>query len=263
MTQFEIAIFETDELHEHCKSEFGRYSAYEAAKRARDFVEGAFDRSSQHSVDVSVSYSTPDAPIENPGCMKDDYFHAYHPCDDCECHYPSQYPNLHTWFQDWLEGSCGPYTVARDVNILLTDQNGGGCGAGGRTPPVATAGGAFTIAKEFDDYQTHSTDDVMWDIDTLLEEIGHTLIMNDNGPDMIDDDDDGKDHDSGTIYERTTRYGTHYYTMTPMGITGNTSYNNCGWWVDKSRWDPGSETAPEDGFEGRYSGCTEDYFGTQ
>ncbi len=133
----------------------------------------------------------------------------------------------------------------KDCNLLLTAASGGGLGG----PREACAGGSFVLAEAYDEYRPWGAEPAFNKVDTLLEELGHTLVHGMEDRDYGEEGGDGVGaHDSGTLYEHD---GT--YAITPIGISGDTRYNNCGERVDKDRWNG-------DAWEARYSECTERYF---
>lgn len=244
MGHFEVALFSTRGLHERCEREFG--DGWKARDVAAAFVEGAFDRSETHTVDV-VRVETPvDAPRERvPGS-----FEAPFPGDGADegegrAGTDGRWPNLRRWWNVCLnESDEVDATPAKDCNLLLTAADGSGLGG----PREACAGGSFVVAASYDEYQPWDQDPAFNKVDTLLEELGHTLVHDMEDLDYGDHGDGVVAHDSGTLYEHDG-----VYAITPIGISGDTRYNNCGERVDKERWNG-------DAWEARYSECTERYF---
>lgn len=231
MGSFEVAVFTTSDLYWDCSSEFG--DGYEARDIAAEFIEGAFSRSTNHTVTVLK----PDTRVSAPQEQINDSFKAQPPCSGPI----GTWEDLRDWWDYWVnDAACkDPHTEAADCNLLLTGASGGGLGG----PREACAGGAFTIANNYDSYQNWDDQPAFNQVDTVLEELGHTLVS-----DMSNEDDGTIPHDSGRLYEHN---GT--YAITPIGITGDTDYNNCNEYVNKSRWD-------ENAWEARYSPCTEEHF---
>jgi hypothetical protein len=220
---FEIAVFSTTELFEDCDNAFG--DGFKGRDIVIEFINGAFGRSDTHSVSIEPATDIIDAPQEGVGGP----FEAKVPCSP----YDGEWSDLRSWWDFWFnEAGCkDPHTKEKDCNLLLTAASSGG--TGGPREPVA--GGAFTIADEYSSYKEWDKDPAFNKVDTVLEEVGHTLVS-----DMVDNDyddyyghpngDGTLGHDSGRLYEHNGKYA-----ITPIGITGDTDFNNCGDEVDKSR----------------------------
>lgn len=253
MATFEVAIFTTQQLYDDCSDEFYCYwcdPGYKGIEAAEDVVEEAFSHSDDHSVNVKTANSSEyivDPPVESIH----DSFRAHHPCDSSESYYRAHYNNLRDYFIDWLNGSCSDgHPTGADVRLLCSAATGGGLGGG----ITGVTGGAFKIAKDWSNskYSTGDEYSVGNKVDTVLEECGHCFIDSNQ-----DDDGDGKGHDWGMVHERQDGNGDYFYTMTPMGVTGITSKNNCYDYVHKADWDPDD---PDDGWEADYSNCAQDAF---
>lgn len=236
MATFEITLYSTSQLYQDCKDRFS--DGFRARDLAKEFIDGAFDRSNNHNVDVSLASVKVQAPTE----LIHNSFEAPEPCHSGSDFY---WPNLRDWWEYWIdEASCkDTSSKSKDCNLLLTAADGAGLGG----PREACAGGAFHIADNYTYYQDWGTDSAFNKVDTLLEELGHTLIGN-----MPNKDDGTTAHDSGRLYEHS---GT--FAITPLGITGDTDYNNCNEFVDKSRLANPSDPQV---WEARYSPCTEKHF---
>lgn len=70
MGSFEVAVFTTSDLYWDCSSEFG--DGYEARDIAAEFIEGAFSRSTNHTVTVLK----PDTRVSAPQEQINDSFKA-------------------------------------------------------------------------------------------------------------------------------------------------------------------------------------------
>jgi len=222
MSQFDIAVWTSQELFNN--------EGYDAQNMAKEFIEGAFNRSNNHSVDVTLADAKVDAPKEYANSS----FNGPLPCNDS---FYDDFNHLLHWFREWLDCN-NPPEYATDCNLLITHGETGGLGGGND----AYAHVGKNLAK-FYSYQTYGFSSKHDSVDTLLEEVGHSLIQN-----MENQDDNTVSHDSGTLFSHP---GGH--TITPLGITGDTAYNNCNEYVDKSQWSG-------DGWEARYSECTESNF---
>lgn len=240
MGSFDVAVFTTGDLYNHCNDEFG--DGFAGRDIAIDFIEGAFNRSSNHSVNTIAASDivhTPTEKIREP-------FEAPAPC--YEGLGDVSWTDLRDYWKFWIEDAdCkDPHASGKDCNLLLSDTPNGGLGGG----KYACSGGAFVVASNYSSYENYGFDPAFNKVDTILEEVGHCLVSNMKDEDYGDNNGDGKiPHDSGRLY--STFEG---YTITPIGITGDVDYNNCGKFVDKDGLWSG------DGWNARYSPCTEDYF---
>lgn len=267
MGSFEIGLFITQELHDWCANNSTEASGggYAAQDISADFIEGAFNRMSNHSVNVKKEDKLIDAPTEN---LNSD-FRARYPCDRKNGTGDAKdWASLRSWFKEWYKNSTCfvPHVLAKDCAILLTNATGGGSAFG----QFATAGGSRIIAEKLSSYSnwgsangTSDSDPDAWNkVDTLLEEIGHsltiaTVYMNDN--DGSSNSGDGrKDHDNGALIKHPA-YNDEYYAITPIGITADTDYNNCGDYVQKSRW-MNDANGTVKSWEAKWSTCTASYF---
>jgi hypothetical protein len=233
---FEIGLFVTRGLYDRCTAELD--DCWKARDIAATFIEGAFARSESHTVTVECAPEPVDAPTDRIRTS-------------CEAPHPRhgtvrRWPTLRRWWGACLDCPAPdrPVGFSKDCNLLLTAAPGGGLGG----PREACAGGSFRIAEAFDEYHEWGTGPAFNAVDTLLEEVGHSLIDGMADRDYGDDGDGVVAHDSGTLYEHDG-----VFAITPLGISGDTRYNNCGERVDKHRWNG-------DAWEARYSECTERYF---
>ncbi|ACV47082.1 MULTISPECIES: hypothetical protein [Halomicrobium] len=221
MATFDVTVYTSKEAHSN--------DGFDARDMAIEFIEGAFNRSDNHSVDATASDSIVDAPVE----YANDPFKGPMPCHS----YRTWYDDLLHWFREWLD--CNePSEIATDCNLLVTYGTTGGLGGG--DDAYACVGEKLV---QFDSYEEYGYETKHDSVDTLLEELGHALVSN-----MENEDDDKVAHDSGYIFHHSEGN-----TITPIGITGDTDYNNCNVYVNKDRWDG-------EGWEARYSQCTEDNF---
>lgn len=243
MGTFEIAVFTSEKLYNHCDDDFG--NGFEARDMAIEFIEGAFERSSDHSVVVEPADQTINAPQESINSS----FESTVPCSS----ETGTWADLWDWWKYWLnKADCNdPHTYEKDCNLLLTDADGGGLG-GGR---IACSGGGYVVADNYDSYKDYGFEEEFGKAETILEEVGHCLVKDMEDEDYGDDDGDGQlAHDSGDLFYHDPINGKSGYTITPIGVTGDEEYNNCGEKVDKD------ENWNESGWEARYSSCTEEYF---
>lgn len=234
MSHFEIAVFTTIKNYNKSLNEFGY--GFEARDKAVEFLERAFKRSSQHTASVSPADEQIDAPQEEIRSS----FEAQVPCTN----HIGTWGNLRKWWDYWInDATCkDPHTYGKDCNLLLTAANGGGLGSNN----ASVVGGSVTAAKA-----NPSAD---WGYGTkylkaknILHEVGHALLNN------VENKDDSKLlHDTARVYSHSNGN-----TITPMGITGDITQHNC---VDATYWHTNKNNWPDDGYELRYSDCTEDNF---
>lgn len=231
---FQVAVFTTDELYNDCEDYFGY--GYEARNIAMDIIEGAFDRSSRHSVEVNRGSKVISAPQEHMSGP----FQAYRPCGS----YMVEWNDLRDWWEFWVEeASChDPHAQGRDCALLLTAADGGGRGAN----EAACVGGAFKVAKQFSSYEEYGYTEAHKKAKNILHEVGHNLTHN-----MENQDDLQLAHDSAQLH-----YHFEGNTITPMGISGDATENNG---ADETYWHTNKrDNYDGQGWELKYSDVTED-----
>lgn len=249
MSDWEIALYQTYSLWDYCDTEYG--DGYRAQKRAKTYIEGAFEAIRNdysdvpdHTVTVLTPSSTPNAPQQ---AIRPD-FTSKHPC------YTGlgdiNYDNLVQWFSDWT--GCKDEVRGQHCTALLTNGSNDGGGLGQTAKDYNHAGastGRFIgdLPSTYDRYgpekpDTNNAHDAMG---TLMHEIGHSLQSFNN-----DADSDGMHHDVGY-------YDSYYDSMTPMGITngdnecsdpnGSSSYVELCWSeCSVKHWDYNNDEDPND-----------------
>lgn len=238
MANFEIAVFVTKDVYDD--------NGYQARDRVATFTEGAFGETSRHTVDVLRADETPNPPQEKINSSVS---------GNCICDWTldCSWDNLLDWWDDWLIYSeCNDsHTQAADCNLLVTAADGGGLGGGrNSTPGTAITNGGLDLKdlpSSYEPYVWTTAGKKMW---VALQEMGHSLIDG-----MPDSDGDGTGHDSARVIEDPDN-GKE--TITPMGITGDATWNrdlqnNCGKAYDKSSVDGKSACFWNDS-------CTTKYF---
>lgn len=204
------------------------------------FIEHAFSRS-DHSVTVNRMDNKISAPIEEVGT-------SFTAPDPCEGDYADSGDLQWGGLWDWWERKISCLNDPVGQNILLTKDDAGGRGGDHR----AVAGESFKIAEHYSSTQDYTFESAGNQVDTILEELAHAMDENLQNLDYGHEGDGGSNpdtaHDSGVL--DSTTYG---YAITPIGITDDTEFNNCGERVSKARW---SGT----GWSHRYSDCTEKRF---
>ena len=252
VTTHDVVLFETYDLQNYCDDNYG--SSWRAANRAKTWIEGAFDQTSDYDVTVSIATdSAPNPPQEGPA--RDDF------TTSCLCHwqYNCTYNNLWVWWVDWLNNSdCkDPHDDANDCRMLLTNYDSSGLGSS----KTAVACIGQKVAELSSAYSRFGNQPRHNGMDTVLEELGHCLInwdSSNNNCDHKDDDGDGRSHDSGAVLYDST---ADDYGITPMGLAGDRCHNNCSddSLLDTpycfSRCDDDGDGEP-DGWVLEYSDCT-------
>jgi hypothetical protein len=247
MTTYEISVFITQELYDYADQQFNdpRRPQY----RALDFIEGAVEYWGDHTVNRVYPDKTPDPPYECPDGSVNNSF-----CGPCICRPLDRccWNHMYDWWKDWYQSSCkDPHAEAADCNVLLTKAHDCAGRGGGK---FAVAGAGEYICELPTDWRRalYNTDEAqaMW---ITLQEVGHSLI--DEG-DMSQCDNDGDNdsfsHDSGRIYDPSG--WEPYYT--PMGVTGDTTENNCCRSMQESK--SNINTSTDKGMH--YSKCSNDNF---
>lgn len=158
MATFDVTVYETAELANQVSGQ--------AKNRAKTYIEGAFSYSS-HSVNVTLSSTNPNAPIEQ--CQTS--FTANDPC------YPTStvsYSYLSNWWRDYVQ--CVLADDIMDADLLLTAKDGGL----GRTVDdrYAVAEGGPDVASLPSSYEQYGCDSggPFDDMQQVLHELAHALL---------------------------------------------------------------------------------------
>lgn len=234
MGNFQLSVFTTHELYNKCENDgLGGYAARDTAV---DFLRQAFSKSPNHTSDVEVGSTKIPAPQEEIRSS----FSARKPCTFDTAYYD----NLNDWWGDYT--ACTSLNKSKDCDLLLTAATGSGLGG----PPYACAGGGYEAAVYYatTGIKDYTDDSAGNKVDAILEEAGHCFSQDVSDLDYINYGDGTIAHDNGVLFE----HGGSYY-ITPIGIGGDTQYNNCGQEVNKSRWNG-------TGWEHQYSDCEETHF---
>lgn len=225
MAEYEVAVYITDALYNYGQSDFN--DGFVAQKRARKYIQGAFDR-----IGHSVSFLTPSATPNAPTQKYDKSFTTACPCD---IRYNCSYGSLLDWFKDWIE--CNNKPQAADSNLLLSNKetaNGGNAYPGGIYAHSQTG---KLIARLPDQYHGYGYKKKYNGMETGLHEIAHNLMG-----DVGDEDQDGAGH-----HDVASAYGhsqTQPDTISAMEVEGST--NDCGYLID---------TSNVEGYEMLWSDC--------
>lgn len=108
MATFEIGVHVTNQLYNK--------HGFTPRDKAAEYIEGAFDQTSRHDVNIVKNYYRIYAPIEE----SQESFYAYDPCTDENI----PYNNLSNWWLDELDCDVDSADKGSDVNLLLTDSTG-------------------------------------------------------------------------------------------------------------------------------------------
>lgn len=250
MTTYKIRIWLSNELIEF--SQKWENDAYKAAKVAKTYLEEAFHA---HSDSADVTYSTNGIPAPREDCTDFD--------GEEICSSDSKYWNsMFDWWRNYAKASCTDLNLARDTNLLITknDHCTGGAGTGHWAYACV---GISLLELDPDVYNKFGSNCEDFALDTIQEEVAHSLHWNNDNPDK---DGDGKiSHDYGTVKYDGSLKGH----ITPVGQVGKdgpfsgdgVDYNNCDEFADKSDtdWD-GDNSA--DGWAHWYSDCSINWFTT-
>jgi hypothetical protein len=191
MTTLEIGVHVTEELY--------NADGFTPRDKAAEYLQGAFNQTDLHNVDIVKNYNTVPAPQE----IVQESFQAVNPCTGNLVSYES----LAEWWHDELQ--CNTSTKGSDCNLLLTDYDSeagecwndwASCSEGGRAIGGLPA------------YTTHGQSDggSFDSMQTALHETAHALL-----------DGTVKDHEVG---ENVYYDGQEY--RTPMAKQD--IYNECG-----------------------------------
>lgn len=229
---FEISVFTTQELYEKCQDNLG--DGFAARDMAAEWVDNAMSRSGE-TARIKKSSEKIWAPTEQAS----NGFNAHNYCTgEFEWH-----NSLYKWWMNYER--CSSHDVAaKDSNVLITAADGGGLAAS----RWAVVGGTYHIANVYDSYVNYSFHHRANNMESLLEEVGHCLTDDMADYDYRDSGDGFIAHDSGMTYERPEGV-----TISPIGVTGDTSKNNCPHSVNKYDWDGNAA-------EFKFSNCTTGFF---
>lgn len=195
MATFEIAVYETKELHNRV--------GYRAQKRAKTYIRGAINRHSQHYAIVR----TPSKLIQSPRQKAHSSFRAINPCEGV----PTDYGNLGQWWDDYNDCHL---SGARDVDLLLTAHDGqaGIC----TRNHYSVAEGGQNIANLPRDYRLWGCSRPYNSMQTALHEIAHGVLKG-----KVDG---FREHKVGWVYK-------HGSTRSRTPNSWSKRYNECGNYV--------------------------------
>lgn len=201
MSHWNIKLWRTYDNHSYCEDQYGDGKI--ALKRAKTYIEGAFDEIDGEYVDVDINTSpVTGSPTEK--CQES--FTTDHPCGYYDrVHFDS----LLKYFQEWL--GCND-SEADHCNMLLTNGNnhpGGGWSlVKGKYGTVASGYFLPELPSNYVKYQ--SKNDAYQAMAATLHEIGHNIMKGGDNH-----------HQRGATF--STRSGK---VNTPMGpVSGST--NEC------------------------------------
>jgi len=202
MATFEIAVWETKELYDSV--------GYQAQTRVEEYLEGAIDTQSEHSVNVLTPSDVIGAPTEEV----QESFDAKYPCDRT---FTITYDGLLEWWVDVVDCNISDSSEASDANFLLTNSDGQLGNSVGDYYSVAEGGPS--IANLPSSYDLYGCSDPYDSMQTALHEIGHCLM------DGANYDPPFEEHEVGNVYDHN---GTK--ARTPFARTN--MYNECDSWVE-------------------------------
>lgn len=206
MTDYEMCIYQSQELTDYCETEYG--DPHRAIDRAETFLKGAFqniDFNTVSFVDSSTDLHCPQQAIRQS-------FETMCPCDTG---YTCSYDHLTAWFKETLE--CNGYQEGADSTLLLTNGDKPNGGLAYKTGNKAAASTGAHVAGLPSSYEKYGQNTSFEGMETAFHEIGHNILQA-----GFDDDGDGVDqHDTGII----TLWYDNYY-KSPLDIEGET--NDCG-----------------------------------
>lgn len=252
MATFDITVFITQALYDNGNFNYG--DGWRARDRVITFIDGAFGLS-DHDANIDGADVAPAPPVET-------VHQSFTGSCICNPTFDCQWDDLLAWWDDWLmNADCkDPHPQSSDLNLLVSNADGGGLGGGRNDPPgtcVAGTGKAvIDLPSSYDPFVWTDAGKGMW---VTLQEMGHTLLH-----DVPDKDGDGVGHDTGAIVQDIEN---KQYSVTPMGITGSATnsdgdeLNNCDNPHDKDLADNDGDGS----IDGRNStswnaSCTEKFF---
>lgn len=220
MTTYDISVFITKSLYDYADQQYG--DPWRPRDRALKYIKNAVEFFGDNTVNRIYPTETPNPPYECPdGCANNSFSG---PCI-CDPFYSCSWNNLYDWWKDWYKhSSCkDPHTEAQHTNLLLTKAHDC-CGRGGGKFAVAATGKYIGDLPSNYQRAVYGTDEAqaMW---VTLQEVGHSLIDEGSASDCDDDNSSSSNfaHDFGRVYDPS---GWKPY-ITPMGVTDDTTYNNC------------------------------------
>lgn len=198
MGAYDIKLFQTQSLYFH-------QGDHEPAERVKHYLEEAFDLLID-DVSVDVDYNThPEPPVSVVHTTTDVW--------DDVCGQDFPYNWMQVWFEDYATCVLSSSQIANDVNILISDRDGGQSGATDwqdGTSYIFVEGGPdlpdnpTTFARRRKTFAHNQMQNV-------FHELGHALMGGDDGLTH-------NGHETGAI---TQTASDHFYT-TPMGTNGST-----------------------------------------
>jgi len=233
MSHYDIGIYATNELQTYCENNHSESTR--AQKRCKTSFEGAFNRLSSHSANITVEEYYIPAPFETKT--------VDNPIVDSFCNFTGvSYSELGVWWKDYNQASCNDFP-GHEVALLLSSVEDGSTSGGAMDPSsghgIAVTGNLISWLPQ--NYTTHAGESDQDDsigpgsdlnlyfgiqaISTALHEFGHYAMGGGTT----------KSHQRGENIERNNK---DY--MTAMGAD---SYNYCGkyvggqdggevWWSD-------------------------------
>lgn len=223
MTDYDVMIYATESLRDYCRDE--HYDASRAERRAKQYLEGAFDRVSGHSISASIGDTDVPAPFEQ---YKVDDPVSYTMCYGSE----PEYEWLHAWFRDYT--ACYGLDQADDVTMLLSNTSTKSGGAMSPDDGFSAVQTGRKLSHASYGYESRGTSDAILAMDTVHHEFAHYAMGRVENSHQRGDD---------YYYTSDTRY------LTPMANgLDNCSYcncsnddiadeNHCGYSVDPTHFD--------------------------
>lgn len=222
MATFDISIYVTQELYNHCDDEYG--DGFRAQKRAKTFIEGA-DNKMSDNVYVKTPSDVYDAPVDELG----NSFDARYPCDQT---FTVSYDGLVQWWKDKVDCDLG---TTDDCDLLLTNGDSGNHGVTLGNQYACAEGGKHIadLPSSYDDRGYGKAYNAM---ETLMHEFAHALMDGKN--------DDGTTYDEHAVGDSLYHDGDYFETMMTNGTIG--SNNECDDYV-----------ASPDGYAMEWADCCE------
>lgn len=248
MTQ-NVNVYQTRALQDWCEEDED-YGKWEAAERAKEYLEGATSDSSNGDLNVNIVKDHSPDPVSEGSASE--AFSGIAMCGGATDY--KSYDSLWDWWNDWLHADCFNKDRADHGDLLLTAYKGGGGLAMNKACVACSGKGIVECDENYNKFGYEPRHNYM---DTVLEEVGHILQGQGSCPDNNNQDDDRSNHDTGVVkYESAEdRYG-----VTPIGITADRCHNDCkgsdkdsDYCFDKC--DTDNDTDPE-GWCLHYSECT-------
>lgn len=216
-TTIGINIWQTQSLTYYCNIEYDDPTL--AADIAKTYIDGAFDQTSTYDSNVTVKSEEPDPKYEGPAGKS---FTQSCLCDTSET---CSYGSLWDFWNNWLARPCATVDRGKNVDLLLTNYDGTGLGAGDTAVACVGQSLADSAPRTYQKYRSiYDGGSVFNQLDTVLEEVGHALKSQGSCNYDGDNDGDGSGHDSGAVLYNSS---DDYYAITPIGVTGNDCENDC------------------------------------